>query len=491
MAGRGKSTVARTIARAYHDRKQLGASYFFSRGASGPNNSSFFTTIAVQLASCCPSLRPAITRAAEENHNVANETLRDQWNQLILKPLLSTDPEINSSPPPLLLVVVDALDECESRHATEILRLLPEARAITAVKLRMLITSRPETAIRCGFRDMPVGVHQSLALDEIPGGVVDKDISEFFRNRFRDIVRVSEGSLSHGWPGEAAIASLVQKAAGLFIYAATVCRFIQRHDTCSPTELLALFVPNKQSDVLQVRKPRLPSESPTAELDLLYMTVLDKSMANNTSTEDEGRLSQEFKLAVGALVLLFEPLSLIALSNLLGEDWGTLYRRLRRLRSVLSVSGDLDHPIQLLHPSFRDFLTTKDRCTDHKYQIDLAVTHQLLTERCLGRLTHSRFGLRKDICNLNHPGARAESVDAKLVGHFIPSEMQYACVYWAHHLIATGTLVTDDGALHQFLFAHFLHWLEALSLVRRFHEGITPLFSLDSVILVSACAKDQ
>ena len=54
-------------------------------------------------------------------------------------------------------------------------------------------------------------------------------------------------------------------------------------------------------------------------------------MADITSTEDEEELCQEFRRIVGTLVFLFEPLSLIALGNLLGEDWDTLYRRLRPL----------------------------------------------------------------------------------------------------------------------------------------------------------------
>jgi hypothetical protein len=78
MAGTGKSTVARTIARAYHEKKQLGASFFFSRGGGDASKASkFFTTIAINLASSCQSLEPVIVRAVEENKNVSDETLRD------------------------------------------------------------------------------------------------------------------------------------------------------------------------------------------------------------------------------------------------------------------------------------------------------------------------------------------------------------------------------------------------------------------------------
>jgi hypothetical protein len=212
MAGRGKSSVARTIAHTYRDRNQLGASFFFSRSASDTSKPDMlFTTIAVQLASSCPPLRTAIARAVEGNQHVVNETLRDQWEQLILQPLLDLDPKGNCTPLPLVLVI-DALDECESRPAIgEILRLLPDANTITAIRIRIVITSRPDTSILRGFRAMAGGSYESRSLDHEPRDVVDQDISHFLRHRFKNIV-LGSVNLPPDWPGEAAISSLVQQA---------------------------------------------------------------------------------------------------------------------------------------------------------------------------------------------------------------------------------------------------------------------------------------
>jgi DNA replication protein DnaC len=58
FAGTGKSTIARTIAREYNERKRLGASFFFSRGGGDTSHAGkFFTSIAVQLADTSLSLK--------------------------------------------------------------------------------------------------------------------------------------------------------------------------------------------------------------------------------------------------------------------------------------------------------------------------------------------------------------------------------------------------------------------------------------------------
>ncbi len=487
-AGTGKSTIARTVARTYYKKEQLGASFFFSRSDTDASKATkFFTTIAAQLIETCPALKPAIKDAVERNKNIANETLPDQWEALILKPLLSLDLETHAALalPPVLVLVIDALDECDSDHAiVEILRLLAEAKRIAALRFRVFITSRPEAAIFRGFRAMGDGIYESLALTDIPREIVDKDMSLFFQDRFKDIALGSE-SLPADWPGPAAVEFLVQKAAGLFIYAATICRFIQRNDLWSPKQLLAIFVPDDQSKVSRTRQRRLPSASPTAELDAVYMTVLKQSMKGSATAQDDEDIALDFKLVIGSLVLLFEPLSTTSLASLLDFDQDTIHVRLRRLRSVLYVPDDPDLPISLLHPSFREFLTSRERCLDPNYYVDPRMAQTLIAEHCLGRLMQEGISLRKDICSLKAPDALVADIDPALVARCIPPDMQYACLYWVQHLGAGGTTVPDHGQPRKFLTEYFLNWLEALSLIRKFNVGVTVIITLDSLTQVS------
>src|SRR6202034_1980325 len=85
MAGSGKSTIARTIARQYYEQDRLGASFFFSKGGGDVSDAGkFFTSIATQLAKTSATLKRCICEAIAKHGDIAKQALRDQWNQLVL-----------------------------------------------------------------------------------------------------------------------------------------------------------------------------------------------------------------------------------------------------------------------------------------------------------------------------------------------------------------------------------------------------------------------
>src|ERR1700752_154287 len=80
LAGTGKSTIARTIARKYFEQEPLGASFFFSRGGGDVGHAGkFFTSIAMQLANKSPSLHRYICEAVAQWSAIMGQSLRDQW----------------------------------------------------------------------------------------------------------------------------------------------------------------------------------------------------------------------------------------------------------------------------------------------------------------------------------------------------------------------------------------------------------------------------
>jgi hypothetical protein len=79
LAGTGKSTIARTIARTYYDRKDLGANFFFSQdGGDVALAGKFVTSIALQLSNNTPSLDQRIYDALTERRDITSQSLRDQ-----------------------------------------------------------------------------------------------------------------------------------------------------------------------------------------------------------------------------------------------------------------------------------------------------------------------------------------------------------------------------------------------------------------------------
>jgi hypothetical protein len=214
LAGTGKSTIARTIARRYFDRKRLGASFFFSRGGGDVGHAGkFFTSFAVQLAHNAPPLQRCISKAVTERSDIANQSLRDQWRQLVLRPLSRLD---GSSSPSSYVLIVDALDECDSEDDIRmILQLLAKARSLKTVRLRVFLTSRPDIPIRYGMYRIPQAEHEDFVLQNIPPAIINHDISLFLEYNLGIIGQ--KWTLGAGWPGEQALGQLVLNASGLFI----------------------------------------------------------------------------------------------------------------------------------------------------------------------------------------------------------------------------------------------------------------------------------
>jgi len=125
LAGTGKSTISRTVAKSFKERGLLAASFFFKRGDGDRGKAAqFFTTITQQLFTKIPEIRPAILQVIRDNPGISAKPLKEQFNELIYRPLHSLNRPENQSTP--LVIVIDALDECENDNDIRaILELLP------------------------------------------------------------------------------------------------------------------------------------------------------------------------------------------------------------------------------------------------------------------------------------------------------------------------------------------------------------------------------
>ncbi|KAJ9654373.1 hypothetical protein H2201_009008 [Coniosporium apollinis] len=475
MAGTGKSTISRTVASDLANEKRLAASFFFSRGRGDISHAGkFFTTIAAQLASRLPALRPSISKAVKDHFDISQRGLSEQWKHLIFEPLSSLENiQAHST---TLVVVIDALDECEGEDDIKvILQLLAEAKNLTTIRLRVFVTSRPETPIRLGFRKMSGETHQDFVLHEIPPPIVSHDISVFFQHRLAGVK--AERGWSTPWPGDQTIEQLVEKAAGLFIYAATTCRFIQ-DKKYNPKDRLALIL-----------KGGAAGQSSTKQLDGIYTQVLRHSIIEGCDMSEHKELLGRFTKIVGSIVTMFDVMAVKCLSKLLALPEWVVEVTLDSLRSVLDVPDLEDQPVRIFHPSFRDFLLDRERCFDSRFWIDEKERHISLFRNCLTLMSKH---LRKDICDLRAPGTLTSEVSKDSIQNAVPSDVQYACRYWVHHFQRGSSEPRDYERILQFLQQDFLHWLEALGLVGRVAEGILMVRTLESALtLVASASRDK
>ncbi|KLP20476.1 Uncharacterized protein LW94_9764 [Fusarium fujikuroi] len=346
MAGTGESTIARTIAKSTAETGDLGASFFFKRGeADRESLAKFVPSIARQLAKTLPGYAQIVKEALDSDPAVVSQAVPKQFAELVDAPLK----ELAKRP---LTFVIDALDECEKEDEIKsLIRIFSSATSIRQY-LRILITSRPDLPIRLGFAKAD-GTYQALVLHDMPVTTIKHDIMTFLVHEF-EIIRVEFNSavpielgLPRDWPGDDVINKLTEMAVPLFIFAATVCRFVSSRKVGDPSEQLSKY--------FQLSKINYGSH-----LERTYGPVL-RSTVTGVSEEERRQIVEQTCHIVGSIVILANPLSIMAMSTLLELPVRVVHSRLNALHSILNIPADLHEPVRLLHISLRDYLTDNNQ----------------------------------------------------------------------------------------------------------------------------------
>ena len=449
LAGTGKSTIAQTFAEMCFADGKLGASFFCSRDFDDRSNlRSILPTLSFQLAHQYPHFRQNLLPVLAKNPDVGREKLCSQMEKLIVGPFRAM--EIPT------LIIVDALDECQDKEpASALLSVL--SRYVDKIPLvKFFITGRPEPRIRSGFRLESLRPHTDvLKLHEVKPSSVDSDIRVFLKAQFIKLAKNrSNSNLAEDWPGPHKIDALCKKAAGLFIYASTVVKFVS-----SPNHPL-----DKRLNLI-VSLPQDTSHEGKSGIDLLYTQVLEQAF-HDVDPHDHEYYSH-LKSVVGAVVLTFNPLSINTLSDLLGncDDPSTISTSLRTLHSVLLVPDSTEDPVQLFHKSFPDFLTDPGRCTNSQLFVDPSTHHRQILLLCLNVM---KEGLRKNICKLDDCTVLSNIQDLPTLRiPYIGNTLDYACHFWTKHLAKVSDISDGVEEVHQainnFFSTGFLYWVEVLA----------------------------
>ncbi|PKY04550.1 WD domain-containing protein, partial [Aspergillus campestris IBT 28561] len=458
MAGTGKSTISRTVARSLKGTNHLGASFFFKRGEGDRGNAKkFFPTLTRQLMFKISGLRSRVQKTLDHDPDIASKSLREQFEKLLFQPLRNLDQLDRQSE--TTVIVIDALDECEhDQDVQNIIRLMSLLQKTSTVHFRIFLTSRPELPINLGFSEITDHTYQDFALHEIPEEVTEHDIQLFLQERFTKIKR--DRKISQDWPSNNVIQELVKISVPLFISAATVCRYIE-NSRCEPISRLAELLKDQTKYVSRMNK--------------IYLPILTQLLGDQESDESEQQqLLQEFQDIVGVIILLAVPLSRGTLSKFLGIGADLIINQLDLFRSVLSVPDDPDQPVRILHLSFREFLVQSET----KFHVNEQEKNRDIAKSCL-QIMQSH--LRRDICNLADPGALRADINPQHIRQYLPPELQYSCRYWIHHL-KYGQASSNRKDVLIFLRKHFLHWMEAMSLLGLISEVVGMLNLLHTFI---------
>ncbi|CAI7611957.1 unnamed protein product [Penicillium viridicatum] len=457
MAGTGKSTISRTVATSFKEGNLLGASFFFKRGEGDRGKAiRLFSTIARQIIVRIPQLVHRVQEAMRDDPSIAEKSLSEQFEKLILRPLVAL--ERSNGLVQSLVIVIDALDECEQDDDIPvILQLIQRLRESNAVLIKVFLTSRPELPIRLGFSKIANHDFHSFALHQVPEAVTELDISLFLKIRIAKI-RIDR-DIPLDWPGDDNIERLIVMSVPLFISAATICRFIE-----DP----------KWEPTMRLRELLQDEAKYATKMEKTYLPILTR-LLHDQDDEDSKLLLQQFHEIVGLIILLAIPLSVNALSRLIGFRQEVISNRLDSFQSVLNIPHDPDLPVRVMHLSFRDFLVN----TSSKFHVDEQQTHKDISKKCLATMSAH---LRKNICNLTSYGAQRAELSTRSINHYVPSHLQYSCRYWVYHLTEGNAVVTEIHNVFTFLLKHLLHWVETMSILGLLSETVQMINTLQSAI---------
>ena len=462
-AGSGKSTIAGTVAEYFDDEKEseapkseaqkvLRANFFCSRQFEETRRRKFIIpTIVYQLARRSRSYARALLEADKFD---SADVLSKQMMDLLVGPWQRSanyrSAKDDRPEPPPYLVVIDALDEIEGEGGPEFLRILLMTISRGQLQgLKFLVTSRlhPELA--------------SLCANFPPDAVCHLHDSEHTKAVKVDIVT----HLKHKLPklrDEPGLTHLAKKADGLFIYAATMVRYIAPRSKMAKSEQIDLM--------MRLSGSAWAMTSTRASLvDGLYRQILCEAFSNLPNEQFQMRLGilhtflcTEERVSPSIAAALISDKGQEELASIIVED----------LHAVLYTK---EGRVFWYHASFPDFIFTQTRSTftisatgdDVNMSCDVAAHNAVLTHRCFRIMIPN---LRFNICNLPSSFLLDSEVPglAQLVQENINDVLSYCCRHWSQHL-ARGELNDRNVLLpciQDFFPIRVLFWIEAMNILQ-------------------------
>ncbi|PYH67712.1 Pfs, NACHT and WD domain protein [Aspergillus vadensis CBS 113365] len=338
------------------------------------------------------------------------------------------------------IIIIDAMDECEDQSRELLTKFIDDASSAEEMfNIKWLVSSRPLPEIPASVQDPTLPAHRLLKLD---GHDMSHSIDKYIdikmvqlRHKARKKNRVEEIA-----------AKLKAEASNTYIWVSLVCReLINAHE----------FMWAEIVD-------RIPKD-----LEDLYGYLLDR-LANLNSKI----MSSCCRNVLMAAMLARDPLALSEIEILaeLPEGEDTAEAVVQECRSFLTIRNNT---VYLVHQSAQDYLQKHYR---RLYNVSSATLHHQMYKRALHGL---RKNLKQNIYGVSHYGIAIKDVQ-------IPSPdplncVRYACRYWVYHLVQSGCTSTDMEDILSFFNTHFLHWLEAMSLLGLFPDTVRLVGQLKSI----------
>ncbi|KAI0037546.1 WD40 repeat-like protein, partial [Auriscalpium vulgare] len=464
LSGTGKSSVAHSIANHYDKLKRLGSSVCFNRNKLATCNAEhLFSTIAVDLAEFDSSFRNALVKHVGNKQSLRGaQDLQQQLENFILLPIQ----ELTFVGP--IVIVIDALDE--SGTVASRYQLLESFAAMLSAlpsNFRILLTSRPEEDIVQTFLPSQHILHQNMS--DVLRESTNNDILKFIQFKLRNAKGIPYPMFQmHHYR------ILAEKAEGLFQWAYIACSVIKG---TTPSAMFEEFSSLTSTTF----------ESDKGPLDDIYLYVLSTLVASPNTSQKISKMNA-CKAILGQVLAAFQPLSADSVKEMYRMSQSSVWIEdfdwaLNNLGALLTGVIDYSEPIQIIHTSFRDFLTNRSH-SEEFYIENISHHHDLLARGAIHTLTKL---LKFNMCNVpSSYYANSDVLELKERVHFYFSAWsRYAIQYWGHHFSKSSLDANLESSVIELLEKKFLFWLEALSLLKLVNTATTNLSA------INACCKTE
>ncbi|KAG8781828.1 hypothetical protein FRC12_021476 [Ceratobasidium sp. 428] len=436
MAGTGKTTIAYSLCKELDSTGKLAGSFFCSRRLPACQDAScILPSISHQLSLLSRPFQYEVFKALGQRPGVLNLGFFEQLETLIAGPLR----RVKHTFPGDLVVIIDALDECEDTGSVNLMLDALLAHEFN-LPVRFFLTSRWSPYITGHERgELP---EWELRLHDTNDSTSQQDIKKHLL-----------AELGHLNQSDTNIDNLVQQSGGLFLYA----------------DILADNIRNGNLSVGSERLKQFLDTCGSLEIDTWYNTIL-KSLL------DDGALwntrKSEMVLALRTVIYADKQSTLDDLADLLRISSADLVQHvLRPLWFMLQVSDE--GVVTPLHESTSSYIL------DRRYSDDLSRDTQHYTTQ----LALSCFDLIKqkhpsyNVCDLESSYLPDEEVsDIKRRVHYsISSDLIHVCRRWGEYLAVAEYSNDLFQALQKFLSTRLLMWMEILNLKRCVLDGVEQL----------------
>ncbi|QRV97023.1 Vegetative incompatibility protein HET-E-1 [Ceratobasidium sp. AG-Ba] len=452
MAGTGKTTIAYSLCCLLESANQLAASFFCSQSLPDCRDvARIFPTVAYQLARLCPPFQDAVCRSLAKDPDVGSRGIGRQFEKLICEPMKQQEIKI---PNGLLIVVIDALDECGDRAGVKAVlnTLLGLAHELP---VRFFVTCRPDQSLLDMVARRGPDGGLLYHLHDIELNMVQDDIETYLTVKM-ETIDVKDDQIKR----------LAELSGRLFIYAATIVRYVMNDKaSVDHQQRLKNMLDMETSVRSNAHKP----------IDALYTAVLADALEAGDLELTE---TNAIRVVLATVICAKEPLSVSSLAYLTGRKSKEVMNGLESLLSVLHVD-ERTGLVSTLHASFPDYMFDKTRSS--RFFCDHADRSEYLARRCFKTM---RDLLRFNICAMESSHAFDHEIPnfSDRVDAAVPLHLFYACRYWSDHLFESRDAKQLSQAVEDFLSQRMLFWAEALNLKKNIKAGTAALSNLNSRI---------